>query len=126
MGSDALDLGECQCCGTEPAVGVASVPGVPMSITWGAECLKRGATPLWVADSTVGMCCNPAAPSWSDMAEWFREQVVYVHGSYVRMDTLTLSTFACKHDPDDEMVQDGSCPMCWKGQEVGIVEARNA
>lgn len=120
------DLGQCQCCGAEPAVGVAAIPGMPTSIAWGRECLRRGAVPLWAADLTVSEVCNPAAPSWSDVADWFRKQLVPLNGNYVRVDTLMLETFNCDHAADDELVRDGSCPMCLKGRVIGIREARDA
>lgn len=122
MASELPDLGQCQCCENEPSVGVAAIPGVPMSITWGEECLKRHATPLWVADITVGDCCNPQAPSWSDLAEWFREQLVYLNGQYVRVDTLTLQTFPCDHM--EGKVAESECMMCFHGQIVGLAEFR--
>ena len=48
------DSGGCQCCGKEPSVGVASIPGVPMSIAWGRNCLEADVVPLWVCFAQVG------------------------------------------------------------------------
>jgi len=51
----------CQCCGMNPSVGVAAVPGVPMSIAWCEECLRAGIVPLWVcfAQATMGIDDRP-------------------------------------------------------------------
>ncbi len=43
-----IDLGQCDCCHVEPAVGVGSSACVPMSFAWGAECLKRSVEPEMV------------------------------------------------------------------------------
>jgi hypothetical protein len=54
--SDPIDLGVCDCCGEEPAVGVAAVPYVPISITWGSKCLQAGIIPYWVAVANTAVC----------------------------------------------------------------------
>ena len=51
-----LDL-ICQCCNREPAVGVASIPGVPMSIAWCQACIRAEVVPVWVCEF------------WRDMAD---------------------------------------------------------
>jgi len=48
----------CQCCGLEPAVGVASIPGLPMSIAWGRNCLDAGIMPYWALVTTVALASN--------------------------------------------------------------------
>lgn len=56
----------CGCCEQEkPIVGVASVPGVPLSIAWCSDCLKSGAIPYDVAVANTACCggldqCNEA------------------------------------------------------------------
>lgn len=65
-----LDLGNCQCCDNEPAVGVASIPGVPMSIAWGRKCLDAQVVPYWVAVANSAMIGG-----YDQAAEWWKETV---------------------------------------------------
>jgi hypothetical protein len=115
-----LDLGQCEVCQAEPAVGVAAIPGVPMSIAWGRTCLQRGVLmPLWTAQATVGMCVPPQEPDWKHLAEWFREGTTYVDGEYVRIDSFPLVVVAC---PQCKGSADG-CPGCFQGQVVELATA---
>ena len=38
---------ECEVCSREPAVGVAAIPGVPISVAYGRSCLDANAHPWW-------------------------------------------------------------------------------
>lgn len=89
-----LNLGNCQCCDNEPGVGVAAIPGVPMSIVWGKECLRRLAYPLQMVDTQVGMNIMPGK-GWDEMAPWFVEQETYKDGEYVKVSELKLETYDC-------------------------------
>lgn len=105
-------------CEVEPAVGAASVPGVPMSVAWGKRCLEHGAIgPLWVVNSQVGLNTHPDRPSWDDFAPWFREGTTYKDGAYVRVDTLELETREC------EVCNGDGCPGCFEGRVASIVGA---
>lgn len=55
---DALGLAPltCDVCGKEPAVGVAAVPGVPVSMAYGGNCLAAGAHPYWVLVANTALC----------------------------------------------------------------------
>lgn len=65
-----IDLGLCQCCENEPAVGVASIPGVPMSIAWGRKCLDAMVVPYWVAVANTAQIGG-----WQEAAEWWKQTV---------------------------------------------------
>lgn len=86
----------CEVCGAEPMVGVAAVPGVPMSVAYGRNCLQHGATPLWIADVQIGQIMPVHDLDWRYVADWFREETVYVGGEYVRVDSLTLIAGRCE------------------------------
>jgi hypothetical protein len=121
-----VDLGHCDVCEAEPAVGVAAIPGVPMSICWGATCLRRGVLmPLWTADYTVATCIPPFDPDWKHTAEWFREGMTYVDGEYMRIDSLTLAVRTCPNcEGSGQMMSDGSeepCQGCFEGFVVSLV-----
>jgi hypothetical protein len=70
----------CEVCGTEQAVGVACVPGIPYSAAYGRECLLRGAQPYHIVRANVA-CCGGLAY----MMEWYGETVVYVDGQYTTL-----------------------------------------
>lgn len=47
----------CECCEeVKPIVGVASIPGMPISIAWCRNCLESGAIPYWAAVANTAMC----------------------------------------------------------------------
>src|SRR5437879_9186964 len=71
------ELGNCNCCGNEPAVGVASSGIAAMSIAWGRQCLRQGAEPWWIIDATLEVNGGPQG-----CAEWFLELLTYFEGEY--------------------------------------------
>lgn len=51
------EIGECGCCHKEkPIIGVACIPGIPMSIAWCEDCLRSGAIPYEAAVCNTAMC----------------------------------------------------------------------
>ena len=48
----AVDM-RCDLCGSPDFVGVAAVPGFPISLAWCKHCLARGAMPLFTAEVTL-------------------------------------------------------------------------
>jgi hypothetical protein len=64
---DTSGLGLCQCCRHEPAFGVASIPGVPISITWCVTCIQTGVMPIDVLATT----CAINGGDYDEMAEWW-------------------------------------------------------
>lgn len=65
-----VDLGSCQVCNKEPAVGVGAMPGIPMSFAYGRQCLQANAHPIEIV---VG---NTALMGGMDgAAEWWWELV---------------------------------------------------
>ncbi len=61
----------CEVCGDEPSVGVAAVPGVPMSVSYGKRCLRANAHPLWILAANTAMSVD-AAENWREhlIPEW--------------------------------------------------------
>jgi hypothetical protein len=60
-----IELGPCQVCDREPAVGVASMPGIPMSFAYGRQCLQANAHPIEiVVGNTALMGGMDAAAEW--------------------------------------------------------------
>lgn len=61
----------CAVCNNEPAVGVASIPGMPMSEAYGRKCLDANAHPWWAL--ALQTAClgglEHAAPWWREMVE---------------------------------------------------------
>jgi hypothetical protein len=54
---ERLDLGQCNACNDEPAVGICNVLlGQPMSIAYGRQCLTDGIEAYFVILATVGAC----------------------------------------------------------------------
>lgn len=60
----------CECCNVNKAIGVASIPGIPMSIAWCRPCLDAGAIPMWAA-----VCNTAMAGGYEHAAPWWREVV---------------------------------------------------
>jgi hypothetical protein len=71
-GEPAADA--CECCHAEPMVGVASIPGIPMSIAWGLRCLEAQVVPMWAAFAQADMGWEPGHTVGREMfAEWWLE-----------------------------------------------------
>lgn len=60
----------CEVCGDEPAVSVASVPGVPISVAYGRKCLDANAHPYGI------VVANTAdVDGYDNSAEWWKQIV---------------------------------------------------
>lgn len=60
----------CEVCGEEPVVGVAAVPGLPISVGYGRACINMNAHPYGL------LVANTACLSGEDdMADWWLEMV---------------------------------------------------
>lgn len=59
----------CEVCSDEPAVGVACIPGMPVSVAYGRRCLDADAHPLWAVVANTAMCggLDHAADWWKDI-----------------------------------------------------------
>jgi len=99
----------CEACGRKEVevVGVAAVPGHPVSISWCRECLEHNVQPLFCVEATV---CPLGAEGFDDhgglpeamkwlkerdlgnptehFAEWFLTSETVYEGEYVRIDDL--------------------------------------
>jgi len=60
----------CDVCGERPQVGVAAVPGVPMSVAYCAECLRANAHPYGIVVINTAM-----AGGYDKAAEWWQQMV---------------------------------------------------
>jgi hypothetical protein len=96
----ALDEGpQCQVCGDESEsefVGVAAVPGAPLSVGWCKNCLDNHAIPRFVAehwllaefdDPETELWMPPTPPEKFPLADWAGEQTVWmgVERGYVKL-----------------------------------------
>lgn len=64
-------------------VGVASIPGVAMSIAWCSECLKRDAAPVFVFEHDFVFV---AEGKLENLNLWARSRVTWVEGKYIGFD----------------------------------------
>lgn len=131
----SVELGQCEVCENEAGVGVAAVPGAPVSVVYGRECLANHAVPLWIADFNVAQCVPFDDLGWHHVAEWFRDQSVYIDGEYKRVQELTMRVGACtacggtgedaKHGAKvefrDGSVAEHACLACYRGKVVTIM-----
>ena len=61
-------------------VGVASIPGVPMSIMWCSECLKRDCAPSFVFDHDFVFV---AEGNLEALNEWAKTRETWADGRYM-------------------------------------------
>lgn len=52
-------------------MGVAAVPGVPVSVAYGRKCLEANAHPYWIMVNNTALCGGYArcAPWWQQMVD---------------------------------------------------------
>lgn len=61
----------CEVCGLHPAIGVACVPGLPVSAAYCTRCVQANAHP-WgylVANTAIAGGLHHTAPYWREMVE---------------------------------------------------------
>ena len=61
-------------------MGVASIPGVPMSITWCSECFKRDSAPSFVFDHDFIFI---AEGDLGRLNEWAKQRETWADGRYM-------------------------------------------
>jgi hypothetical protein len=61
----------CDVCGVNPQIGVAAIPGVPMSVAYCEECLRANAHPYGIMVINTAMISG----GLEEAAEWWREMV---------------------------------------------------
>lgn len=61
----------CDVCGNEPSVGVAAIPGMPVSVAYGKSCLRANAHPWDLLVANTAMCGG-----FAQTAEWWQEMVL--------------------------------------------------
>ena len=73
----------CEVCRNESGgtdVGVASIPGVPMSITWCSECLKRDCAPSFVLEHDFVFI---AGGDLNALNDWAKQRETWADGRYM-------------------------------------------
>lgn len=63
---------KCDVCNNEPSVGVAAVPGVPISVAYGAKCLAADAHPYGIMVANTAMAGGDLGRTtgwWQEMVE---------------------------------------------------------
>jgi hypothetical protein len=74
-GTGLFDPGTCNVCEDELALGVAAVPGVPISVAYCRSCLQANAHPLWILVANTASAVS-SAESWRhDAADWWQGMV---------------------------------------------------
>lgn len=76
----------CEVCNGESGgtfVGVASVPGAPLSIAWCSECLARDSAPDYVFKHDFIFVANGDVDG---LAPWARQRVTWANGGYIVFD----------------------------------------
>lgn len=83
----------CQVCNGEPAVGVAAVPGVPVSMAYGRKCLEANAHPydILVTATAVAVDTQPYAgyrdtPLAEEWKQMITDTLTYLGRSPERFD----------------------------------------
>jgi hypothetical protein len=69
----------CDTCKKEESIGVACVPGVPMSVCYCKSCLENDLHPAWALLAAVD-CIG----STTDVAPWFLELKTLLNGIFRR------------------------------------------
>lgn len=64
-------------------VGVACVPGAPVSIAWCSECLSRDCAPAWIFEHDF---IHVAGGDLEALGEWARQRETWADGHYVTFD----------------------------------------
>lgn len=73
----------CEVCNNESGgtdIGVACIPGVPMSIMWCSECIKRNCVPSFVLEHDFVFVAHG---DLNALAEWARERETWADGKYI-------------------------------------------
>jgi hypothetical protein len=86
----------CDVCNGESGgkqVGVACIPGVPMSIMWCSECLKHNCAPKWILEFDYSMSDGDLR----NLQEWASERETWLDGKYITLRELVAIT------PADEL-----------------------
>jgi hypothetical protein len=71
---------KCAVCQNELAVGVACIPGIPMSVAYGRTCLEAGAHPSWALRANVACCGGVDA-----VIPEYLESLVYEDAAYITL-----------------------------------------
>jgi hypothetical protein len=86
---------KCDICDREPMVGVAAVPGFPVSLAWCRECLVNSVLPMFCVEATVcdgELTIKESFDKWDiksvdqmGLAYWFLESSTWHDGKYVNI-----------------------------------------
>ena len=86
---------KCNVCNNEESVGVACVPGVPMSVSYGRKCLEANAHPWGVLVANTACIGN-----YDECAEWWQQMILDTCKHLIR----TLDEF--KKDVEQALVEE--------------------
>ena len=73
----------CDVCNNESGgkdIGVAAVPGAPVSIMWCDECLKRNSAPAFIFDHDF---IYVASGDLANLSDWALSRVTWADGRYM-------------------------------------------
>lgn len=100
LGSLNPTLMSCEICKNESGgtdVGVASIPGVPMSIMWCSECLKRDCAPTFVFEHDYIFVANGDLGA---LNEWSKQRETWADGRY-----MTFTEYVQRITPEEVFQQ---------------------
>lgn len=90
------DIQTCDICNNESGgtfVGVAAVPGAPVSVAWCSECLKRDCAPSFVFDHDW---LYVAGGDPEVLNEWAMQRVTWAEGRY-----MAFTEYVKRFTPED-------------------------
>jgi hypothetical protein len=88
MGDGAMT---CDVCNGESGgefVGVAAIPGAPISIAWCRTCLAQNAVPTFIFDYDY---VHVAGGDATRLNEWARSRTTWIDGAFVRFDDYIIT-----------------------------------
>jgi hypothetical protein len=103
-----FDRSICEVCGGQSGgrhIGVACIPGAPMSIAWCDECLHRDTAPAFIFEFDF---IHVAGGNLANLAEWARDRETWADGRYISFDefvkriTPEMVLEALADDPREE------------------------
>lgn len=110
----------CHICNNESGgkdVGVAAIPGVPMSIMWCDECLKRDTAPSFVFDHDWSYV---AFGDLDNLNDWAKQRETWHDGRYMSF------TEYIKTIPPEQVEKDiAEYEAAMRGEEIDVKEIEN-
>lgn len=73
-------INDCEVCKAEPSTGIACIPGMPVSVPYGQNCLANYADPLWALQAQLSAA---GGPEFLDPS--FMHRMTYLDGMYMSL-----------------------------------------